>query len=282
MARRMPTKPEQHDMRALLGKRILVTRAKAQAAEMSALLAAQGAIPVEMPTIEIVPRDMDKLDAALKDISSFDWVVLTSTNAVEILFARISALGEGASVFKGVRFAAIGEGTAAALRQNGVEPDVVPPEFIAESLAGEIARTGSVAGKRFLLPRASGARPVLVEQLTGAGAYVDELQIYSSERANITETEVDAALVGLDAVTLTSSSTASNFAAIIGAERLALVMATTAASRPLVATIGPITSKTAREAGLPVDVEAEVHSIPGLVDALAEHYARSRNEGDNR
>lgn len=278
----MPIQAKQDDTRPLAGKRILVTRAKPQAAELSALLAALGAVPVELPTIEIVPRDIDKLDAALKDMGVYDWVVLTSVNAVEILFARVSALRKDASVLKGVRFAAIGEGTAAALRAFGIVPDVVPPEFIAESLAGEIAKTGSVAGKRFLLPRAAGARSVLVEQLKGAGAFVDEIQIYSSERARPSDAEVDAALTGLDAVTLTSSSMASNFAAIIGAERLARVFGPTATSRPLVATIGPITSNTSREVGLPVDAEAEVHSIPGLVDTLARHYARSRNTGDTR
>jgi uroporphyrinogen-III synthase len=252
----------------LAGKRILVTRAKTQAAELSRLLTDLGAIPVEMPTIEIVPSNASRLDAALTKMSRYDWVVVTSANAVEIVFERAFALGRDARLFAGVKIAAIGDGTAAALGAHGIVADVVPPEFIAESLCDEIAKTGSVAGKRFLLPRAAGARPVLVQRVTRAGGEVDEIPIYSSAPTRYGEAEVSAALANLDVATFTSSSTVSHFARIVGAARLKNAFGGRRAKRPLVATIGPITSKTAREVGLPVDVEAEVHSVPGLVEAI--------------
>ena len=237
----------------LAGKRVLVTRSRHQATALSDQLRQAGAIPVELPVIEIVPSTSGELDAALDRIEQYDWLVFTSVNAVTIVAERLNEVGS-------VQVAAIGDATAAALVECGFAVDLVPDEFVAEAVLQSLVERG-VAGKRFLLPRAEIARNTLPEGLRKAGAIVDVVAAYSTRLpASVDQNVLDAILAGdIDIVTVTSPSTVRNLLTLIGGE---LPSGTT------VVCIGPITAEAARKAGLPVDIMAGEYSIPGLVQAL--------------
>jgi uroporphyrinogen III methyltransferase/synthase len=239
--------------RPLFGRRIVVTRAREQASELVDALRALGAETVELPVIDIA----DPVDggAALRDaaarVHEYDWVVFTSANAV----SRFVPLLRDARAFGAARIAAIGPGTADALRGHTLEPDLVPERFVAESLLDAFpAGPGWV-----LLPRAAVARDVLPDGLAAGGWDVDVVEAYrtvvGTPDAGALERVADA-----DAVTFTSSSTVTNFVEVAGVERVPKV----------VACIGPVTADTARAVGIAVDVVADPHTIVGLVDALRE------------
>src|SRR5260370_13290493 len=213
----------------LEGKRILVTRTREQASVLSERLRALGAIPVEFPTIRIVPpEDWSALDSALrrlftKEGSSYEWLVLTSANGVTICSERLHSLGyevRDLQAKQHIRIAAIGPATAAALARYGMTADLVPDEYIAESVAAALItdahkRGSSIAGQRILLARASGARKVLVSELQQAGALVDEVAAYDTlpvAREDSHGREVLSLLLShqLAIVTFTSSSTVRN------------------------------------------------------------------------
>ena len=245
--------------RPLFGRRVVVTRTRSQASQLSRALAELGADPVEVPVIEIVPPSDGgaSLAAAVAALATYDWVVFTSPNGVERTFAHIPdarALGRA-------RVAAIGPGTAAALAQRRVVADLVPERFVAEALL-EAFPAPPEGGGRVLLARAEVARPVLPDGLAARGWVVDVAAAYRTDAPAPTEDALDA-LAGADAVTFTSSSTVTRFVAAFGVE----------AVPPVVACIGPITAATAREAGLEVTVEAAEHTIDGLVAALLAHWS---------
>ncbi len=249
--------------RPLLGKRVVVTRARDQARKMSALLEEQGAEPVEFPSIAIAPpEDCAPLDEAIATLERYDWVVFTSVNGVRMFWERLDALEKDSRALAGTRVAAIGPSTARALGARGIAADFVPAKYVAEEVA---AGLGDVRGLRFLLPRADLAREALARLLHEAGATVDEIVAYRTVpgrggrdvRALLEEGEIDA-------VTFTSSSTVRFFLQRIGTEANRLLEGVT------VACIGPITARTARELGLHVDVAAEEYTVEGLVRALAE------------
>jgi uroporphyrinogen III methyltransferase/synthase len=251
------------DNRPLSGKRVLVTRARAQASALSQRLAELGAEPIELPAIRIAPpADNAPLDAALARLSTFDWVFFTSVNGVARVFERLSAAGLDTRAFAKARVCAIGPATAAALAAHGLRADLIPPEFVAESILEQF-QPGDLAGKRVLLPRADIARDALAIGLAARGAEVEQVVAYHT----VPEDHADPAIVQLirsgaiDIVTLTSSSTARNLAAALGGDLSGL-------ERSTVAAIGPITADTARELGLRVDIVAAQHTIPGLVAAL--------------
>lgn len=255
--------------RPLFGRRVLVTRARAQASELVEALRALGAEAVEFPAIQIAPPsdNFAALDRAIARLSMngvapvYDWVVLTSVNGVEMFWSRIRAAGKDARSLGGVRLAAIGPATAAALEARGLVPDVVPGQFVAEALLGAIPNP---AGQRFLLPRADIARAALREGLEAAGAEVEEVEAYRTILGQPTEAErADLIERGVDILTFTSSSTVRNFVQQLGPEVARMV-----AAGALVAAIGPVTAQTAREFGLRVDIEANEHTIPGLVEAI--------------
>jgi uroporphyrinogen III methyltransferase / synthase len=266
------------ESRPLFGRRIVVTRAREQASELAGRLAALGATTVTMPVIEIVePADGGRaLAEAVERVAAgaYDWLVLTSPNGARRLLAAVRDSGRDARAFGGVRLAAIGPGTADALAAANLVPDLVSSRVVAESLLDEIpgpdaakpgseGRTGGTTG-RVLLVRAAVARDVLPGGLAARGWRVDVVEAYRTQRVPIDDRSA-AELAAAEIVTFTSSSTVTNFLAAVGAD----------AVPPVVAAIGPITAATARDHGLVVDVEAEVHSIAGLVDALcawaAEH-----------
>ena len=257
----------------LHGRRVLVTRAQAQAHDLEARLRALGAVPLAFPTIHIVPpKDgYAALEAALQELATFDWVVFTSVNGVDHVWQRLTVLGLDSSVFSGLRLAAIGPATAAALAARGLPSVVVPKRFVAEALLEVIPRP---SGKRFLLPRAALARDTLRTGLQHAGAQVVEVPAYDTilpEPSTETLAELDA---GVDVLTFTASSTVRNFVAQLGQGR-----AHSLASRAQVAAIGPITAGTARDLGLRVDVVASDYTINGLVTALVD---ASGSDGEMR
>jgi uroporphyrinogen III methyltransferase/synthase len=251
--------------RPLFGQRILITRTRQQASDLRLRLAALGADVLEAATIELVPpADWTEVDAALKQINQYDWLVLTSANAVEAVASRLQRLALDARHFAGVSVAAIGQATADALTQHlRITADLVPTRFVAESLAGELIAKHGVAGKRMLLLRADIARPALPKLLAEAGALVTELTAYETRRPDHLPDEVLSALreKQIDWVTFTSSSTAQNMVDLLGHERDLL-------QSTRIASIGPITSETARQLGLTIDVEAQCSDIQGLVDAV--------------
>jgi uroporphyrinogen III methyltransferase/synthase len=258
----------------LFGKRVLVTRTRQQASALSRLLSQQGAEPIELPTLELVPRhDPRRLARALSALTSgrYQWVVFTSANGVDIFFQRLREAGRDARAFAGARVCAIGPGTAATLATHGLRADLVPEEFVAESVVEALARQ-KVAKNRILLPRAEGARRELVRGLRALGARVDELPLYVAAPPGAPEPEALRRLRAgeVDVVTLASSSAVRNLLKLLGGDTAPL-------KGPLIACIGPVTARTAREAGLEVGVESKEHTIPGLVAALRGHLSRPAN-----
>ncbi|HYM14663.1 MAG TPA: uroporphyrinogen-III C-methyltransferase, partial [Dehalococcoidia bacterium] len=235
------------DARPLFGKRVLVTRTRRQASELSRALAAQGAEPVELPTIEIVPRvDASALAAAIEALrtSAYQWCVFTSANAVELFAGHLRDAGLDARAFGRARIAAIGPGTADALARAGLRADVVPPTFVAESLLDALS-SRVLRGARVLLPRAEGARTVLVDGLAALGARVDELTLY---RAGLPREQDAEALRRLrageiDIATFASSSSVRNLVEMLGGDVSPL-------RNVLIAAIGPVTAHAVRDAGL--------------------------------
>jgi uroporphyrinogen III methyltransferase/synthase len=255
--------------RPLFGKRVLVTRTRQQASALSDLLRQEGAEPIELPALELVPRDDPRrLERALGALARgrYQWVVFTSANGVDIFFQRLKEAGRDARAFAGARVCAIGPGTAAALAARGLQADLVPEEFVAESVV-EALRPHLRLGDRVLVPRAESARPELVEGLRSCGAEVAEATLH---RAAVPKEAPPEALRRLragevDVVTFASSSAVKNLLKLLRSDMTPL-------KRPLIACIGPVTARTAREAGLEVGVEAKEHTIPGLVAALREHF----------
>lgn len=272
------TKYSWWENRALYGWRVLVPRAKDQAGPMSTRLASHGAIPQEVPTISVEPpRNPAQMERAVKGIveGRYQWVALTSANAVNALWEKITEFGLDARAFAGVRIAAVGEKTAAAIRELGITPELLPDRN-QQNARGLVAVFPEFDPEldpvsRVLLPRADIATDVLVEGLTELGWEVDDVTAYRTVRAAPPSAEVRDMIKsgGFDAVCFTSASTVKNLVGIAGKPH----------QRTIIACIGPMAAAAAREAGLRVDVQPEVASVPALVDALAAHVASLRAAG---
>ncbi|MFW5789790.1 MAG: uroporphyrinogen-III C-methyltransferase [Bacillota bacterium] len=255
----------------LEGYRILNTRPAYQARVLTELLEREGAVVREAPAISIEPpADYTELDRALDRLKEYSWVVFTSTNGVDNFFARMRANDHDIRELAGIKLAAIGRKTAAALEELGLRLDFVPEEYVAEGLVAGFEQ--SDAGERVLLPRTPLARDTLAVGLKAKGYLVDELTAYLTEEAEMPE-DVQR-LIGdgmIDIVTLTSSSTVrSLIKAVGGAEKLEGLIG---------AAIGPVTAETAREAGLKVPIVAEEYTIEGLRDAILD-YVRGIEGGN--
>ena len=282
-------------LRPLQNQRILVTRTREQASVLCERLRALGAEPVELPTIRIVPpADWQQLDQVLQllyapDATRYDWVVFTSANGVNICMERVRSLGYEPGALQGARVATIGPATAAALQRYGITADLVPDEYIAESVAqalmADAQRQGkTLAGQRILLARAAEARKVLVTELREAGAHVDEVPAYYT--LPVTRDDEQGRTVWrflqehtLDILTFTSSSTVRNFVAWLkefgqgNNDPLALVTP----EHCVIACIGPITAQTARDLGLQVTIEATEYTIDGLINAIIAYVTNKEN-----
>jgi uroporphyrinogen III methyltransferase / synthase len=258
------------ESRPLLGRRIVVTRARAQASDLVQQLTDLGAGCLECPTIEVVPPgDWAPLDRALSNLESFDWLVFTSVNGVNFFFRRLFDTDRDVRDLPRLKTAVIGPATQQRLHDFGVASDIVPESFRAESVVAAF-ETEAMAGKRVLLPRALEARPVLPEELEKMGADVEAVTAYQT----IQDRSAAGRLIGdleagdVDMVTFTSSSTVRNFKALLPEDRTKELMAGVT-----VASIGPITSETAETLGFTVDVTASTYTIPGLCEAITKFYA---------
>lgn len=248
----------------LAGRRILVTRAAHQAGKLSDGLRALGGEPVEVPVLEIQPpASFDPLDAALRQLGGYDWLIFTSGNTVRVLVERAAALGLTPAGTSLPRVAAVGEATAAAARHAGFAVALVPATYVAESLVESLA--GEAAGKRVLLARAEIARDVIPDALRALGATVEVVDAYRNAIPVSAPALLRAALdAGLDAATFTSSSSATHLAEAAAAAGVRFPLQGVPA-----VSIGPITSQTLRELDWEPAVEANPHDIAGLIDAVA-------------
>jgi uroporphyrinogen III methyltransferase / synthase len=245
--------------RPLSGLSVAVTRARAQASGLASALAGLGASVIEAPAIRIAP-----LGGPAPELGRYDLVCLTSPNGVGLLFSRLASEGLDARALAGARVAAIGPGTAAALRSHGVIADVVPSDrFVAEGLVEALA---SVPVRRALVARAAEARDVLPDALRARGAEVDVVALYETVAEPLDDGQLEA-LAGAHYVTFTSSSTVRFFLSAVG-DRFP--------QHARLASIGPVTSQTLREHGLEPDVEASRHDIDGLLEALVADWLAAR------
>ena len=289
--------------------RVLVGRARRQASALSAELRKHGAEVIEIPFIEIrKPESFKPLDAALKNLHTYDWLILTSVNGVEAMWERMKKLNleigrtrEGYELTRamnrtkarpalaaaGPRIAAIGPATKKAIEQRGCRVDVVPKEYVAESVVRSLRRR--VKGKRVLLVRAKVARDVIPRELRAAGARVDVVEAYETAVPESSRRRLQAALSDPQKcpqiVTFTSSSTVRNFVALLGGSRAAVRMLHAVGgqecpphTRIHMASIGPVTSATLREMGLRADISAKEFTIPGLVDAIVPWRSATANQ----
>ena len=253
----------------LHGRRIVITRTRAQAPELAERLINLGATPIFFPTIKIAPvADTTELDDAIRRLQHYDWIIFTSVNGVEIFWERLLAASLDASSLRQVQVAAIGPATGRALAGRGVDVDFIPDEFVAERIAEGL---GNVEGLSILLPRAEQARTTLADMLNENGANVEEIATYHTLPAS-PDDKVLQRLENADAITFTSSSTVRNFVDLVGGPAAAQRLTHNA----VVACIGPITAGTATELDIPADVVAAKYTMDGLVEALVRYY-----ENDN-
>lgn len=256
----------------LFGKRIAITRAREQAGVLRDELAALGAEVIEIPTIEIrQPDSWEALDAAIRRLQEFQYLLVTSANGVRNFLARLAASGRDVRSLHGLTIGAIGPATAAEFARTGVKVDLLPREYVAEGL---IAALGDrdLRGKAFLIPRARVARDLVPRVLEERGARVEVVEAYQTGVPEVTSEELTHLFTPPpDAITFTSSSTATNLAKLLGEDRLVETLRGTA-----IASIGPITSQTLRKLGLDVTFEAQESTMSGLVQALREHFSRNR------
>jgi len=255
--------------KVLSGKRIVVTRARAQAESLARRIEEAGGEVVEFPTIEIQPPgDFAAFDGALEKIETYDWLIFTSVNSVEPFLSRLNRQGKSAADLANMRIGAIGPETAKSLEKSGLRPTLVPARYQAEGILDAVAPE-SVRGKRVLIPRAAEAREILPQTLRQRGAAVDVVVAYRTVLP-----AVDPAPLAerfrrreIDAVTFTSSSTVTNFVRLFGNANINSIVGSSA-----IACIGPITARTVEELGGRADIVAEEFTIPGLVRELAEYF----------
>ena len=254
------------EKRPLFGKRVVNTRPADQALGLTADLQELGAQVISLPTIEIVkPASWREVDAAVQGLDRFDWVIFTSAGAVGIFMDRLAELGRDARAFGPAKVASLGPATGDALRRRAIRADLVPPEFTSAGLLADLKHRHDMAGKRVLLPRSDIARKELSDGLEALGARVTQVSLYLT-RTNTSPPPqaVDAVRRGeCDVVTFTSSSTVQGFLDIVGREAVDALRESVR-----FASIGPVTTATARELGIPMAVEAVEHTARGLVKAI--------------
>ena len=256
-----------HEDRPLSGKRIVVTRTRKQAGALSNQLRSLGADVLELPTIRIEPpTELREFGELVQDAHSYDWLIFTSPNGVDAFFEMFFKLYDDAREIGGVKIAAIGPATAQRVRDFHLNVDLQPEEFVAEAVVRGFQKQGGVENLRILLARAEKARDVLPRELSRLGAIVDEAFAYRTvpETRDITGARHRLLEEGADLITFTSSSTVENF--------LALGLPWPKGMQ--IASIGPITSKTATDHGLKIDIEARRHDIDGLVEAIRKFFGK--------
>ena len=260
------------ETKPLFGKRIVLTRAREQAREFSQLLAAYGAEPIEVPTIQIVPpASWQAIDDAVTRLNTYQWLIFTSVNGVRPFMNRLHAAGKDARALANLRLCAIGPRTAQELETYGLTPDIIPTEFQAEGIIAALTDLG-IRGSRVLIPRAEVAREILPEQLRELGATVDVIPVYRTispavDVASLTQQFHDGRVA---VVTFTSSSTVRNFVEVFGGRNAVKSLL----EEVVVACIGPITARTAEEYGLTVTVMPAENTVPALADMIVKYFQK--------
>jgi len=261
------------DVRPLFGRRIVVTRSPEQARELAEELENLGAQALEAPTFRIEPpEDPEAVDRAAASVDNYQWVLFESANAVNRFFSALARGPRDLRAFGGVSVCAIGPSTADRLAAQGIKADVVIPEFRVESIGDAVAGRGSLTNQRVLIVRPDHLRDVLADDLHQRGATVTDLVAYrtapesadSPAAQNLYRLLLDGRI---DAVTFTSPTAVTRFAALIGEEQAADLLNTT-----VVAAIGPVTAAAAVELGITPTVVPDTYTVDGLVQALVEHF----------
>jgi uroporphyrinogen III methyltransferase/synthase len=259
----------------LLGKGVVVTRAREQASVLVSKLEALGACCYEFPTIKIKPLDdYSHLREAITNLDFYQWIVFTSVNGVKFFWQQLRSMGYDARALGLTQVAAIGPATASALRERGIFADFIPDKYVAESVVEGLLKMG-IKGKKVLIPRAKKAREVLPESLRRAGAEVDILPVYETVLSQESDANADVLLEQINEgkiqyITFTSSSTVENFFSLLDAEKLKpYVSAAEGGSGIKLACIGPITARTLQKYGFDAHIQPEEFTIEGLVKAIS-------------
>ncbi|KUK41005.1 MAG: Uroporphyrinogen-III methylase and Uroporphyrinogen-III synthase, partial [Clostridia bacterium 62_21] len=257
------------EAKPLFGKKVLITRTREQAGALAKAIAALGGEPWEFPTIQVLPpADWTPVDLAIERLGAYDWIVFTSVNGVRFFFGRLKEHDKDVRALGRARIGAIGPKTQAALERYGLRVDAVPELYRAEEVAAAL-RERILPGAKVLLPRADIARKFLAEALAELGAEVTEVAVYRTVPVAKDAAPVRRALEKgeIDVVTFTSSSTVRNFVSLVGPAEAAALL-----GGCVVASIGPVTSSTARAYGIQVDVEAGRYTVDGLVEAICGYF----------
>ena len=259
------------ERRPLFGKRIVLTRAREQAAEFARLLAAYGAEPITAPTITMVPpASWAALDRAIEQLSGYSWLIFTSVNGIAPFMERLKHAHRDVRALAHLQIGAIGPRTAEELTRYGLSADVIPPEFQAEGMVAAMGQY-DLKGKKILIPRAEVARELLPDQLRTKGATVDVIPVYRTVLPEVGLNRLKEQMRNgmIDVITFTSSSTVSNFVELIGgAEEARRIVGKTT-----IACIGPVTARTAEDYGMPVTIMPGENTIPALCQAIVRFYS---------
>jgi len=258
--------------RPLLGKKILVTRARNQSSEFAVRLRNLGAEVIEYPTIEILPPlNWDGLDRAISGLRSYDWIIFTSANGANFFWQRLTDKGKTRSLLSSLKICAIGPATAKELKKKGIGVDYVPNEFVAESILQGL-RKMTIQGKRILLARAKVARDVLPRGLREMGAEVDVIEVYRTVKPRGGKKRLKQLLTDgkMDVITFTSSSTVNHFTELLNEDDLKKLL-----RGITIACIGPITAQTATKWGMRVQIQPKEYTIAALTDAIVEYFTTS-------
>ena len=268
------------DVRPLFGKRVLVTKPREQAAEFVELLESMGAEAIEAPMIRIVPPDdYGPLDEAVTHAGRFDWIVFSSTNAVDAFMQRLAEGPHDLRVLGGVKLCSVGPSTAARLARHGLKVDLTPAEYRAEALVRAISQTGDVRGLKILLPHSDIGRELVADELRKQGADVTEVVAYRTvvvEPDREGEPDIYRMLLErcIDVVTFTSASAVRSFVQALGAEPAADLLRTT-----LVASIGPVPAEAATHSGIQTPIMPAQYPVAALADAIAEYFRKQTPAG---
>ena len=254
----------------LLGKRIVITRARGQAGELSQLLKGYGAQVIEFPTIKIVPPDSwYPVDRAIENLETYHWVIFTSTNGVKFFLKRLKLKKRQLAEFNDLRFCAIGPGTAQEIEKVGVKVDLVPGQYCAEALVQSL-KTEGLEGRRILLARAKKARDLLPRELRKLGAAVDVVEVYQTIMPKVSKRKIKRVFQGdrIDLITFTSSSTVNHFLQMYE-ERVRLKLPLAGVT---IAAIGPITANTLKKRGITPHIIPNFYTIQALTEAIVEYF----------
>jgi len=249
------------DTQPLFGKKIVVTRTRNQASRLTKMLSSLGARVIEFPTIGIKKmEDLSLFRKSLSSIHKYNWIVFTSQNAINIFFEELFASGKDARSLGSIKIAVIGKASGDELKQYGIIPDMVPEEFVAESLLDEFKKQ-NITGQKIFIPCSADARMTLTDGLNSMGADAERIHIYMTEKPVHTDEKLISDVKQADIITFTSSSTVTNFFAMISETNAVL------------ASIGPVTTATIVENRFKPSISAEVYTIDGLVEAIVKFYS---------